>query len=88
MKSRPLFEVEQLVKLSDGKVLVLARHLDNEDFCVVNGLTLGDAPIRGGDIPRAVDAEGKQRFALWGFWLKDASDIKLFEVGQRVELSQ
>ena len=84
----PHFVVESLVENAGGAPLVLARHVDDHDFVVRDGSLLNGAPIAAADIPRALNAAGKARTDLWGFFLKSASDLPRFTVGQTVKLER
>lgn len=84
----PQFVVESLVENAGGAPLVLARRIDAHDFVVRDGSLLNGVPIAAADIPRALNAVGKARTDLWGFFLKSGSDLSGFAIGQKVTLRQ
>ncbi len=86
-KKLPRFEVEAVTRLSMGGVVFVCS-LGNLDFIIKPGLFLGNAKIKGGDIPRKVDSQGQQVENIWGFNLESVNDLQQFEIGDIVELSQ
>jgi hypothetical protein len=85
--SNPSFEVESLVKVTDGMAVVLARRLDSMDFTLRPGSLLNGVSVSGGEIPRAINDAGQIRFDLWGFFLENPHDLSKFSVGQIVTLT-
>ena len=82
------FEVENVVNLTDQGVLIFAKTMDDTEFFVKAGQQLNGCEISGGSIPRALEEDGRPRFDLWGFLLKNRNDEARFSVGDIVELSQ
>lgn len=80
------FVVESLVENAGAAPLILARRLDDHDFMVRDGSLLNGAPIAAADMPRALNAVGKARNDLWGFFLKSVTDLPRFAIGQTVKL--
>ena len=84
----PHFVVESLVENVGGAPLVLARRVDDHDFVLRDGSLLNGAPIAAADIPRALNAVGKAKTDLWGFFLKRVADLSKFTIGQTVRLER
>ena len=84
----PHFVVESLAENVGGAPLVLARRIDDHDFVVRDGSLLNGVPIAAADIPRALNAAGKARTDLWGFFLKSLDDLPRFAIGQTIKLQQ
>jgi len=82
------FQVEGVFE-AGGRSYVVARLLDvNAQFEVLADARLGGVRVeRWLDVPRALDADGKQRTDLFGFCLKDIGDRDLLKVGDRAELA-
>jgi hypothetical protein len=82
------FEIEGAFKGGDGRGYVVARLLDLQaGFDVSPISTLGGFNIeRWLDMPRAFDAHG-QRMDLFGFCLKNTTDLERLKVGDRVVLT-
>jgi len=82
------FLVERTFEGGDGRGYVVARLVDAAatfDLSVESGL--GGYPVEYWlDMPRAVDANGRQRMDLFGFCLKRLSDRPRLNVGDRVVL--
>lgn len=84
---KALFEIESVIEIMQ-KGVVLARELTPTEWALGFTATLNNIPIeRYGDMPRALDKDGKQRLDLFAFILKDKSDKNKFSVGEIVELS-
>jgi len=88
MSKEPKFEVEGTTTVSGQGALVFARVIGNDEFRVKAGLRLNGAIIKGGYIPRKLDKNGNPRIDVWGFWLENVDDLKRFQEGDMVELSQ
>jgi hypothetical protein len=72
-----------------GRGYVLARVLDPAAQVVIaDGTTLGGCPVeRWFDMPRPLDAEGRQRKDLFGFRLMHSADLARLKTGDRVVLT-
>lgn len=71
-------------------IFVVARLLDPRmTFDVPSGTTLGGCPVqRWLEMPRAVDANGRQRQDLFGFCRTSVADLSRMRTGERVVLVQ
>jgi hypothetical protein len=72
-----------------GRGYVVARVLDPvAQFVVSSAATLGGCPVEQWlEMPRALDADGRQRMDLFGFCLKDNADLAHLKTGDRVVLA-
>ena len=72
-----------------GRGYVVARVLDPvAQFVVSSGATLGGCPVEQWlEMPRTLDADGRQRMDLFGFCLKDNADLIRLKTGDRVILA-
>jgi len=72
-----------------GRGQVVARLVEPEaQFDVSGGSTLGACPVEQSlEMPRALDADGRQRRDLFGFCLKDNADLARLKTGDRVVLT-
>lgn len=82
------FEVEgTFVVKSRFQAMVLVRQVTPGDWTLSPTSTLdGIAIEKWTDIPRALDANGKQRFDIFAFCLCDPAQISHFSHGQMLEL--
>ena len=85
----PEFVVVATLEDGEGRSYIIARAIDpTADFTLTATSTLGACRVeRWLDMPRAADAEGKQRTDVFCFCLKDRSDRARFTVGARVLLA-
>ena len=83
--TRMRFKIEFALEPRIGAVF--ARHLDDADFTLVDGSTLGGIPIKPElTMPRALDADGNPRMDLFAFRPCVKADVERFVVGEIVEL--
>jgi len=90
MPSRPdpHFVVELLVESLGGLPWVGVRRLDDNDLRIRNGSMLNGVPIENADLVRGLNEVGEGKGDVWGFFLKSASDLQHFTIGQTVVLRQ
>ncbi len=86
MKQPAKFEVENVSLITGQGYLVFARRLNDVEFWINESTCLNGAKIKHADIPRALDAHGKPRLDVWGFFLASDADHQRFAVGQVVDL--
>ena len=84
--SRPRFEVESTVFITGRGYVVFAKRLDEREFRINNTTRLDGVAVLGGDIPRALDKNGKPRLNLWGFLVDTEDAGGQFTPGKIVEL--
>ncbi len=78
------FKVINVATLSDRKVVVVEQ-LGGNDFIIEPGMYLGNVKVLGFDIPRIIDANGKQKPNVHVFWVEDFGDMA---VGDVIELKK
>ena len=82
------FEIEWAGVVAGVRGIVLARVLGPREFRVDVGATLGGCHLRPTlEMPRALDADGRQREDVFAFELASAGDVLHFAVGQVVSLA-
>lgn len=88
MPNELMLEVESSFTAGDH-AYVVARCLHTPcDFVLTGAATLDAHAIeRWVDVPRALDANGKDRTDLFAFCLKSAADRAYFIVGRRITLT-
>jgi hypothetical protein len=74
---------------TDRRAYVIARLAEETaDFGVDDGSLLAGCPVELWlDVPRALDADGRQRRDLFAFCLRSRGDRRKFRVGDRVRLT-
>jgi hypothetical protein len=84
-----VFVLEETFEGGDDRAYVVARVLDSAvSLSVSSGSTLGGCSVeRWLDMPRAWDADGKQRADLFGFCLVDKADLARLKRGDQVVLT-
>jgi hypothetical protein len=72
-----------------GRGYVVARILDPAaQFVMASGTTLGGCPVeRWFDMPRALDDDRRERKDVFGFCLKQSTDLTRLKIGDRVVLT-
>ena len=82
------FEIEWAGVVAGVRGIVLARVVGARDFRVDVGTTLGGYRLCPTlEMPRALDADGRQREDLFAFELASPGDAHHFAVGQVVSLA-
>ena len=82
------FEIEFLFAERKEAFLFARQIKEGTHFSVEGNCHLGGVPIKSQlSMPRA-QKEGKPRFDLFGFHLRNKADISQFKVGQIVELKE
>lgn len=74
-------------KLEPRIGVVFAQCLDEGDFELCDGATLGEVSIQPKvDMPRTLDADGQIRLDVFAFFPTDSKDVEKFVVGEVVSL--
>ena len=83
--TRMRFKIEYALEPRIGAVF--AQRLDDDDFTLVDGATLGGIPIQPEiTMPRALDADGNPRMDLFAFRPCVNTDVERFVIGEIVDL--
>jgi hypothetical protein len=83
------FEIDHIFeKVTRNSPHIIARLLNEQDFKLTESSTFGGFELKSFSIPRATDDEGKPRFDIFAFNLKDKSKREHFKRGQVVQLIQ
>jgi hypothetical protein len=85
-RTDPHFVVEGLDEKFYGQPWVVARRLDDHHLLIRYGALLNGVPIENADLVAPLDGVEAGIDDVWGFFLKNADDLKRFTVGQTVVL--